>query len=109
MAKASVILSLPLTLSTSSVRLSNSLLMESSWRPVTGPRRSQCLSVPPSRPLFFRSHGCQLELTTDMKSEPRCQRDHTPTTLPPPGANGNNAPGGVKAESSNCGATHTPL
>jgi GATA-binding protein, other eukaryote len=32
-----------------------------------------------------------------------------PPTTPPSGSNGSNAPGGVKAECSNCGATHTPL
>ncbi|KAH9963547.1 hypothetical protein BC827DRAFT_1266313 [Russula dissimulans] len=34
---------------------------------------------------------------------------NAPTMLPPSSANNNNAPGGVKAECSNCGATHTPL
>ena len=46
---------------------------------------------------------------TTRSSGPGASVTNAPTTLPPSGANGNNAPGGVKAECSNCGATHTPL
>jgi GATA-binding protein len=42
-------------------------------------------------------------------SGPGASVTNVSTTLPPSGANGNNVPGGVKAECSNCGATHTPL
>jgi len=46
---------------------------------------------------------------TTRSSGPGASVTNAPTTFPPSGANGNNAPGGVKAECSNCGATHTPL
>ena len=46
---------------------------------------------------------------TTRSSGPGATAANPPTALPPPGANGSNAPGGVKAECSNCGATHTPL
>jgi GATA-binding protein len=42
-------------------------------------------------------------------SGPGASLTNPSTILPPPGGNPNNAPGGVKAECSNCGATHTPL
>ena len=58
-----------------------------------------------SRPtLSVRTQGA-----TTRSSGPGATVTNVPTTLPPSGANGNNAPGGVKAECSNCGATHTPL
>jgi hypothetical protein len=46
---------------------------------------------------------------TTRSSGPGATAANPPTALPPPGAIGSNAPGGVKAECSNCGATHTPL
>ena len=58
-----------------------------------------------SRPtLSVRTQGA-----TTRSSGPGATVTNVPTTLPPSGTNGNNAPGGVKAECSNCGATHTPL
>ena len=58
-----------------------------------------------SRPtLSVRTQGA-----TTRSSGPGASVTNAPTTLPPSGPNGNNAPGGVKAECSNCGATHTPL
>ena len=47
--------------------------------------------------------------TTTRSSGPGASVTNVSTTLPPSGANVNNVPGGVKAECSNCGATHTPL
>jgi GATA-binding protein len=59
----------------------------------------------PSRPtLSVRTQGA-----TTRSSGPGATATNPPTALPQPGANGSNAPGGVKAECSNCGATHTPL
>ncbi|KAH9956082.1 hypothetical protein BC827DRAFT_1347168 [Russula dissimulans] len=59
----------------------------------------------PSRPtLSVRTQGA-----TTRSSGPGATVTNAPTTLPPSGPNNNNAPGGVKAECSNCGATHTPL
>ena len=59
----------------------------------------------PSRPsLSLRTQGA-----TTRSSGPGATAANPPTTLPSSGANGSNAPGGVKAECSNCGATHTPL
>ncbi len=46
---------------------------------------------------------------TTRSSGPGATATNPVTTLPPTGASGSNAPGGVKAECSNCGATHTPL
>ena len=59
-----------------------------------------------SRPtLSVRTQGA-----TTRSSGPNASVTNAPTTLPPSGPNGNNAPGGVKgAECSNCGATHTPV
>ncbi|KAI9507942.1 hypothetical protein F5148DRAFT_980619 [Russula earlei] len=58
-----------------------------------------------SRPtLSVRTQGA-----TTRSSGPGATVTNAPTTLTPSGANNNNAPGGVKAECSNCGATHTPL
>lgn len=60
-----------------------------------------------SRPtLSVRTQGA-----TTRSSGPGATVTNPATTLPPsgPNGNGNNAPGGVKAECSNCGATHTPL
>jgi len=58
-----------------------------------------------SRPtLSVRTQGA-----TTRSSGPGASVTNVSTALPPPGTNGNNAPGGVKAECSNCGATHTPL
>jgi GATA-binding protein len=59
----------------------------------------------PSRPtLSVRTQGA-----TTRSGGPGATVPNATTSLPPPGPNGNNAPGGVKAECSNCGATHTPL
>ena len=59
----------------------------------------------PTRPtLSVRTQGA-----TTRSSGPGATATNPPTALPQPGANGSNAPGGVKAECSNCGATHTPL
>jgi GATA-binding protein, other eukaryote len=59
----------------------------------------------PSRPMLsVRTQGA-----TTRSSGPGATVTNSSTSLPPSGANGNNAPGGVKAECSNCGATHTPL
>ena len=58
-----------------------------------------------SRPtLSVRTQGA-----TTRSSGPGATVTNSTTTLPSTGTNGNNAPGGVKAECSNCGATHTPL
>jgi GATA-binding protein, other eukaryote len=58
-----------------------------------------------SRPsLSLRTQGA-----TTRSSGPSATVANPPTTLPPTGSSGSNAPGGVKAECSNCGATHTPL
>jgi hypothetical protein len=58
-----------------------------------------------SRPtLTLRTQGA-----TTRSSGPGATVTNSPPTLPPTGTTGNNAPGGVKAECSNCGATHTPL
>jgi GATA-binding protein, other eukaryote len=58
-----------------------------------------------SRPsLSLRTQGA-----TTRSSGPGATAANPLTTLPPSGANSSNAPGGVKAECSNCGATHTPL
>jgi hypothetical protein len=58
-----------------------------------------------SRPsLSLRTQGA-----TTRSSGPGATVANPLTTLPPSGANSSNAPGGVKAECSNCGATHTPL
>jgi GATA-binding protein len=46
---------------------------------------------------------------TTRSSGPGASVTNVSTTLLPSGANVNNVPGGVKAECSNCGATHTPL
>lgn len=46
---------------------------------------------------------------TTRSSGPGATATNPVTSLPPTGASGSNAPGGVKAECSNCGATHTPL
>ena len=46
---------------------------------------------------------------TTRSSGPGATATNGPPTLPLSGPNGSNAPGGVKAECSNCGATHTPL
>jgi len=58
-----------------------------------------------SRPtLSVRTQGA-----TTRSSGPGASVTNASTTLPPTGPNANSAPGGVKAECSNCGATHTPL
>lgn len=58
-----------------------------------------------SRPtLSVRTQGA-----TTRSSGPGATAANPSTIVPPTGANGSNAPGGVKAECSNCGATHTPL
>jgi GATA-binding protein, other eukaryote len=46
---------------------------------------------------------------TTRSSGPGASVTNVSTALPPTGGNVNNVPGGVKAECSNCGATHTPL
>ncbi|KAI0297069.1 hypothetical protein B0F90DRAFT_1669623 [Multifurca ochricompacta] len=61
-------------------------------------------SSSPRPTLSVRTQGA-----TTRSSGPGATATNPPTTLPPSGTNSSNAPGGVKAECSNCGATHTPL
>jgi GATA-binding protein, other eukaryote len=57
------------------------------------------------RPLL----SLRTQASTARSSVPGATAANPLTTLPPSGANTSNAPGGVKAECTNCGATHTPL
>ena len=59
----------------------------------------------PTRPtLSVRTQGA-----TTRSSGPGGTITNSPTALPQPGINGSNAPGGIKAECSNCAATRTPI